>query len=167
MKIHKKKGRFDLFNFFYGAGAAIVLIAAIFKFTGSENADTVFVTGISVEAMVFLISAFQWKKEEASYRWERIFPELLDNADRPEEQRTFIMTVEQIYRMMDNIRRVGTDIEIMARLVNHMNNSIQQLTETQRDLLQTSEDYRIEVEKLKDHARKINDQASKLISIAI
>jgi len=167
MKKNTGKGEFDFLNFFYGTGAAVVLIAAVFKFEGSDNADMIFVTGIAVEAMVFLVSAFQWKTIGQEYQWEHVFPELLGDSDKGDSGRSFKITVERIYKMMDNLHTVGKDLENTASLTADMNRSIQQLIGSQKNLLVASEEYRGEIEKLYEHARKINDQASKLVSIAI
>lgn len=69
--------RFNYLNFFYGIGAVVILIAAVFKFLVWEHANTIFTIGIIIEALVFLISAFEWSSgPEESYAWEKVFPQL-------------------------------------------------------------------------------------------
>lgn len=70
------KGKLDIITFIYGFGAAIVLVGAMFKFLGWTFANELFIVGLSIEAIVFLISAFERKEEEVEYRWEQVFPQL-------------------------------------------------------------------------------------------
>lgn len=67
---------FDFLNFFYGLGAAIILVAALFKFLSWPYAEEIYVIGLTSEAIIFLISAFEWKTPSKRYEWDRLFPEL-------------------------------------------------------------------------------------------
>jgi len=74
---------FDKINFFYGIGAAIVIIGAMFKFLGWNYANEFFLIGLTTEAIVFTISAFEYKQKKNTdeikkYKWENVFPQLLD-----------------------------------------------------------------------------------------
>ncbi|MCB9246546.1 MAG: hypothetical protein H6606_08960 [Flavobacteriales bacterium] len=46
-------------NFFYGLGAAVILIAALFKFVGWKHADVLFMVGLIGEAIIFLVAGLQ------------------------------------------------------------------------------------------------------------
>ena len=70
--------KFNFLNFFYGLGATVILVAAMFKFLGWRQANTIFIIGILVEASVFFISAFDWGGDTKEYQWERVFPQLDD-----------------------------------------------------------------------------------------
>lgn len=78
-----KKRKVDVFNFFYSIGAVIILIGVIAKFLEWKSQEAFLLTGLSVEALVFTMSAIQWKDNSKKYHWERIFPELIDNEDSP------------------------------------------------------------------------------------
>lgn len=67
-----------IMNFIYGAGAAIVIIGALFKIMHWEFADLMLIVGMSVEAGVFLISAFDPPSDD--YEWERVYPALADDS---------------------------------------------------------------------------------------
>ena len=75
---------FDFINFAYGIGAAIVIIEAMFKFLGWDYANEFFLVGLTMEAVVFSISAFEFKKKKIIaeprkvYNWENVFPQLID-----------------------------------------------------------------------------------------
>ena len=79
---------FDKLNFFYGAGASVVIVGAMFKFLNLDYANVLLAFGLTAEALVFLVSAFEWKKvtkedeeEEVKYRWENVFPQLVGKKD--------------------------------------------------------------------------------------
>ena len=71
-------------NFIYGAGAAVVIIGALFKILHWDGANEMLIIGMGVEAGVFLLSAFDPPADD--YEWDRVYPELGAPdyvADRP------------------------------------------------------------------------------------
>jgi len=78
-----KKRKFDVFNFFYSIGAVVILIGVIAKFLEWKLQDPLLLTGLGVEALVFTMSAIQYKEDkvEKVYHWDRLFPELVDTAE--------------------------------------------------------------------------------------
>ena len=72
----KDKGKLSPITFLYGFGAAVVLVGAMFKFLGWNYANQMFVVGLSIEALVFLVSAFERTTEDKEYEWENVFPQL-------------------------------------------------------------------------------------------
>ena len=82
----KDKGKLKPLTFLYGFGAAVVLVGAMFKFLGWNYANQMFVVGLSIEALVFLVSAFERTTEDKEYEWDNVFPQLNgegDGADAP------------------------------------------------------------------------------------
>ena len=73
---NKTKGNLDAITFIYGFGAAVVLVGAMFKFLGWQFANELFIVGLSIEALVFMISAFERQTDEKEYQWENVFPQL-------------------------------------------------------------------------------------------
>jgi peptidoglycan hydrolase CwlO-like protein len=76
MSNKKPKGKLDAITFIYGFGAAVVLVGAMFKFLGWQFANELFIVGLSIEAVVFLISAFERQTADKEYHWENVFPQL-------------------------------------------------------------------------------------------
>ena len=78
-------------NFIYSAGAAVVILGALFKLNhwniGPLTGTWVLAIGLGVEALIFLIFAFDAPKEEASYAWENVYPELLDENAQPKQRK--------------------------------------------------------------------------------
>ncbi len=83
----KKKGGFmDLLYVtimpkVYGIGAAVVIIGALFKILHLEGADQMLMIGLSVEAAIFFLSAFEPPHPEAD--WSKVYPELAEDFEGP------------------------------------------------------------------------------------
>ncbi|MDR2424931.1 MAG: gliding motility protein GldL [Prevotellaceae bacterium] len=69
-----KQGK-KLMAFAYGAGASVVILGALFKILHLPGANLMLMAGMGVEAVIFLISAFEPVPVE--YHWDNVYPELL------------------------------------------------------------------------------------------
>ncbi|MFN5803731.1 MAG: gliding motility protein GldL [Sphingomonadales bacterium] len=89
--------RIDRFNLFYSLGAIVILTGVIAKFLEWEYEDEILIAGLCTEILVFAFSAFQTKKNPFHYKWERIFPDLLDTAaDNPQDTVAVHDRIEQV-----------------------------------------------------------------------
>ena len=61
-------------NFAYGMGAAVVIIGALFKIQHWTGASEMLIIGLSVEALIFGLSAFDPVDKELD--WSLVYPEL-------------------------------------------------------------------------------------------
>ncbi len=61
-------------NFAYGMGAAVVIIGALFKIQHWTGASEMLIIGLSVEALIFGLSAFDPVDNELD--WSLVYPEL-------------------------------------------------------------------------------------------
>lgn len=87
----------DKFNLFYSLGAIVILTGVIAKFLEWEYEDEILITGLCVEILVFALSSIQFKKRPFYYKWERIFPDLLDTAaDNPQDTVAVHDRIEQV-----------------------------------------------------------------------
>ena len=112
---NKTKGKLDAITFIYGFGAAVVLVGAMFKFLGWQFANEMFILGLSIEAIVFLISAFERKTEENEYKWENVFPQLLggqgDSADTGSYQAAMGQVAKTIESLNQQMADMGKSVE--------------------------------------------------------
>lgn len=89
--------RIDRFNLFYSLGAIVILTGVIAKFLEWEYEDEILIAGLCTEILVFAFSAFQFKKKPFYYKWERIFPDLLDTvAENPQDTVAVHDRIEQV-----------------------------------------------------------------------
>ncbi len=83
----KKKGGFAELMYktimpkVYGIGAAVVIIGALFKILHLEGANEMLMIGLSVEAGIFFLSAFEPPHAEPD--WSKVYPELSDDYEGP------------------------------------------------------------------------------------
>lgn len=77
----KAKGRSFLFDVLmpkiYGIGAAVVIVGALFKIQHWPGADLMLILGLSTEAVIFFLSAFQ--PQHAEPDWARVYPQLAED----------------------------------------------------------------------------------------
>ena len=65
----------------YGIGAAVVIIGALFKILHLTGADQMLMIGLSVEAAIFFLSAFEPPHPEPD--WAKVYPELAEDFEGP------------------------------------------------------------------------------------
>jgi gliding motility-associated protein GldL len=89
--------RIDRFNFLYSIGAVIILVGVIAKFLEWEYEDELLIIGLLMEIAVFAGSSIQFKKKPFYYKWERVFPDLLDTvAENPQDTVAVHDRIEQV-----------------------------------------------------------------------
>lgn len=73
-----------IFNFLYGFGASLVVLGLMFKLLHFGGANYMLFVGLTTEAIIFAISAFE--PPFRNYPWEEVFPVLKsrDQNDRPD-----------------------------------------------------------------------------------
>jgi len=80
MSFLKTKGFKYIKNLLIGAGAAIVLIGALFKLESWEGASEMLIAGLSIEAFIFLFLGIIGPEKD--YYWEKLYPGLDDYNSR-------------------------------------------------------------------------------------
>jgi gliding motility-associated protein GldL len=74
----------------YGLGAAVVIVGALFKLEHFPGASAMLIVGMSVEAFIFICSAFE-PLPHPEPRWELVYPELAGEigheVDLPKEKK--------------------------------------------------------------------------------
>lgn len=163
------KAKFDYINFAYGVGAAVILVAAMFKFLGWDYANEIFIIGLTSEAIVFLISAFQWKSRRKSYKWERVFPGLTGRsgssgakADLSEIVQAYYKNTETIIGSTDILEKSLMSLEkateTLTESVNRVKNQINRIEKS-------AVEYEEELEMLKSKISKTNEFYADLYDI--
>jgi gliding motility-associated protein GldL len=69
---------FNIMPKIYGIGAAVVILGAMFKILDWQGANWMIGIGLSTEAAIFFLSAFEPKQEEVD--WSKVYPELADGS---------------------------------------------------------------------------------------
>lgn len=114
----------------YGLGAAVVIVGALFKILHWPGADAMLIIGMSTEAVIFALSAFEPVHEELD--WTLVYPELAgmegsggsrgSKAIDPASQSLDLMLKEAnvgtdlIQSLGDGLRSLSSNVNNMADL---------------------------------------------------
>lgn len=110
----------------YGIGASIVIIGALFKILHLKGADMWLIIGMSTEAFIFFLSAFEPVHEELD--WSLVYPELagMEGEDRGTAVSTGSVS-QQLDKMLDDakvgpelIEGLGTGLRSLSENVGNM-----------------------------------------------
>jgi|SRR6056300_1215490 gliding motility-associated protein GldL len=156
--------KFDLLNFFYGLGAAIILVAALFKFIGWEGADTLFIVGLLGEALIFLISGAQPVFKQKPYHWERLFPQLEKEGDEeaanasPTTEGVEVTQAQQIDQVIQSMLALNSSVENLNQATSRLTSYVEKL-ETNYEMVNSSTlDYHKEINSLKIKIASANEK---------
>ncbi len=157
---NKPKGKLDAITFIYGFGAAVVLVGAMFKFLGWQFANELFILGLSIEAIVFLISAFERQTEDKEYHWENVFPQLQQDGTDVQSTNsyadamaqfsaTIVELNNQMKSMSSSVAQIKSELEANAKNSAEMQSRMSEFNE----LMQT----------YNGNLRKVNDKYNNIL----
>jgi gliding motility-associated protein GldL len=103
-------------NFAYGMGAAVVIIGALFKLMHWPGAGAMLIVGLSTEALIFGLSAFD--PVDAELDWSLVYPELAGGEAKRKEAKEDPKDAQGLLsQKLDNmLREAKIDGELMASL---------------------------------------------------
>lgn len=131
-----KKGGFQELMFgsimpkVYGIGAAVVIIGAMFKILHIQGATIMLGVGLTTEAIIFFLSAFEPRKHEPE--WAKVYPELGEDYEGAMRARAGKeKSPESISKKLDTMlesAKIGPD------LINSLGKGMRHLSETTHKL---------------------------------
>ena len=113
----------------YGIGAAIVIIGALFKILHLKFANELLIVGLTTEALIFFLSAFEKPHEE--YDWSLVYPELagMDAHSKPAKSANGATVSQQLDQMLEDakigpelIESLGTGLRTFGEKVSTISN---------------------------------------------
>ena len=109
-------------NFAYGMGAAVVIIGALFKLMHWTGAGAMLIIGLSTEALIFGLSAFDPVDDELD--WSLVYPELAGGEAKKKEAKETPKDAEGLLsQKLDNLlKEAKIDADLMASLGNSIRN---------------------------------------------
>lgn len=105
-------------GFIYGAGAAVVIVGALFKILHLPGANLMLMVGLGTEAFIFLMSAFEPPHEDLP--WERVYPELEDDYLEAEEYKKVDKKGSVTEQLDDALEKANIESEMLERLGKNM-----------------------------------------------
>ena len=157
--------RFDPLNMAYGIGAAVVIFGLLAKFLHWPYANTFLFVGLATEAIVFFISAFEMKKVERDYKWEKLFPQLVREGDSP---------IERLEQLVEKANLDPVIIEKLTRSVELLEQNITKMSEVSNTaqfaqhierMRQASETFEDEVIRLNKSISEMNAYYEKMLDV--
>lgn len=160
-------------NFFYSFGAAIVILGAWLKIThitlGPINGNLALTVGLVTEAIIFIIFAFDPPKNEESYAWENVYPELLDKHANPNPLHSNVSAKSNVNHMaeLENslsgkldkmLQDAKLDVQLFESLrtgINKFSNSVEQINQTV-DVSASTHKYNDQLNKAAEHMESMN-----------
>ncbi len=94
--LHSKRWRL-IQNYIYSWGASVVLIGALFKLEHLPFAGTLLGVGMSIEAIIFFVSAFEPLMELPD--WKKVYPQMRTGDETPKELEIYNIIDEKYYRL--------------------------------------------------------------------
>ena len=115
----------------YGLGAAIVIIGALFKIEHWPGASAMLILGLSTEALIFAVSAFEPPHSEVD--WTLAYPELAgiedDSLTQASRQKNSGSASQELDKMLEEakigpelIESLGTGFRNLSEHTSHLNN---------------------------------------------
>jgi len=141
----KKKGGFTTLLYktimpkVYGIGAAVVIVGALFKILHLAGANEMLMIGLSVEAAIFFLSAFEPPHEDPD--WSKVYPELSEDFESPVTTPTrisnkpaatdspllkideMLKTAKVDQNLLDNLGKGLTNLATSASQMNNLSNA--------------------------------------------
>ena len=110
----------------YGIGAAVVIVGAMFKLLHIAGAGIMLGVGLTTEAIIFFLSAFEPKKSEPD--WTKVYPELAEDFDGVARARSVRgKPQESVSKKLDTMLESA---KIGPELVDSLGRGMRQLSET-------------------------------------
>ncbi len=97
----------------YGIGAAVVIIGAMFKILHLPGANQMLMIGLTVEAIIFFLSAFEPPHSEPD--WSKVYPELAEDFEgavakpRISNQKAGPSATQELDKMMEKAK-IGPEL---------------------------------------------------------
>jgi len=144
----------------YGWGAAVVIVGALFKIQHWPGAGLMLTLGLSTEALIFFVSAFDKQKE---IHWERVYPELAleeeESSDKEQKHEAKSISGE-IERMLEEARIEKTMVQKLGDGMNKFATTLDGFREISNATAATN-DYTDRVKTAAENLDKANHAYSK------
>jgi hypothetical protein len=133
--------------YLYGWGAALVILGALFKINHYPGATEMLAIGMSIEALIFFMSAFE--KAPKEYKWERAYPGILDAG---ETDGTATVT-QQLDKMLE-------DVNVDSKVLKNLGDGMKKLSQSASglgDVADGTKKYNSQMLSASDNLEKINE----------
>ncbi|NVJ86728.1 MAG: gliding motility protein GldL [Algoriphagus sp.] len=95
----------------YGIGAAVVILGAMFKILDWQGANIMIGVGLSTEALIFFLSAFEPRPQEVD--WTKVYPELAGGEGSGRPAKSKVAASDGVTQKLDDMlskAKVGPEL---------------------------------------------------------
>jgi gliding motility-associated protein GldL len=143
----------------YGIGAAVVILGAMFKILDLQGANWMIGIGLTVEAIIFFLSAFEPSPKEVD--WSKVYPELNEEGTpQPAKKRAVAVSGDPVAAQLDNMLQqanIGPElIESLAKGMKNLATSAQNMG-TLSDAAVATTEYATQVKAASQSLASMND----------
>ena len=189
--LSSEKGK-RFFNFAYSWGAAVVIAGAMFKLLHLPGANLMLGIGMTVESIVFFISAFDHSYADKEYNWEEVFPVLKskDPDDRPDFNKDMQgsgaivgginltgspitsnvpplsdVQVQQSFGIPSHVNISEEDTQNLSNSIQKLTNAAEQLSKM-AELTDTTQEYLVRVSEMVENMGRFSDATNSLTNVS-
>jgi gliding motility-associated protein GldL len=143
----------------YGIGAAVVILGAMFKILDLQGANWMIGIGLTVEAIIFFLSAFEPSPKEVD--WSKVYPELNEEGTpQPAKKRAVAVSGDPVAAQLDIMLQqanIGPElIESLAKGMKNLATSAQNMG-TLSDAAVATTEYATQVKAASQSLASMND----------
>lgn len=162
------KTKEGILNFVYSIGAAVVILGALVKITHISipgiSGNVILGLGLAVEALIFVLFAFNPPVEETKYAWENVYPELLDVNAEPKARKVVERTTSVIasgdsaeVSLSDKLDKMLADAKLDVAMFERLQTGIDKFSTTVEQMNQSVEQSEKFNEELKNLTNNLNN----------
>jgi len=118
----------------YGFGAAIVILGAMFKIMHWPGAGAMLVVGLTTEAIIFIISAFQ--PVHKPIEWSRVYPQLAEDEEGEAIEAGEVASADNMTKKLSDMM---SDAQINQDTVNKLGAGLSNLSDNASKLANLSD----------------------------
>jgi peptidoglycan hydrolase CwlO-like protein len=160
---NKQKGKLDVTTFFYGFGASVVLVGSMFKFVGWDYANELFITGLSIEALVFFFSAFERGSTDKEYQWENVFPQL--TSENGSEVANLTSYQDVMKQFSSTLSDLNTQIKGLNESLGAIKSEMSSNVEASKEMHGKVNEFNQQLDEYNQYMVKINNKYREFLAI--
>lgn len=138
----------------YGLGASVVIIGALFKIQHWPLAGLFLTIGLTTEALIFAVSAFDKQKE---VHWERVYPQLSEEFETGETKSSLSAEID---KMLEDAKIESSMVNRLGEGLNKFANSVEGIKDVSNASLATN-DYASKVKVASEEVVKVTNSYGK------
>ena len=155
----------NVMKYSYGIGASVVIMGALFKIMHWPGASLMLIIGLTVEAVIFLLSVTEPVSMEKD--WSRVFPELDDATTDDVGLYDLIKSGSSDTPVLTEVENAEIDkirksISVLSKNIDSLNDVVGAISE---DLTESASDSLSYKNSMKSLSKKMDDLNSKYDSV--